>query len=112
MQFLRHKILCFLLLLAASSSSSSCCRVQALVKLPPNVTLPAVIVFGDSVVDTGNNNNLPTIAKSNYPPYGKDFMGGRPTGRFSNGKVPSDLLGTSLSVSKKRKQKSNECRII
>ncbi|KAI5640401.1 hypothetical protein M9H77_00187 [Catharanthus roseus] len=73
-------------------------KVQALVKLPPNVTLPAVIVFGDSVVDTGNNNNLPTIAKSNYPPYGKDFMGGRPTGRFSNGKVPSDLLVEELGI--------------
>ncbi|MFS7937507.1 putative triacylglycerol lipase [Helianthus anomalus] len=55
--------------------------------------VPAVIVFGDSVVDTGNNNNLKTIFKVNYPPYGQDFSGGQPTGRFSNGKVPSDFLG-------------------
>ncbi|KOM49068.1 hypothetical protein LR48_Vigan07g277200 [Vigna angularis] len=45
-------------------------------------------------MDTGNNNNnLATTARCNYPPYGKDFKGGIPTGRFSNGKVPSDLIG-------------------
>lgn len=61
--------------------------------------VPAVIVFGDSVVDTGNNNNLQTIFKVNYPPYGQDFAGGQPTGRFSNGKVPSDFLGTYIHIS-------------
>lgn len=67
---------------------------RAAIKLPENVTIPAVIVFGDSIVDTGNNNYISTIAKCNFPPYGKDFEGGEPTGRFSDGKVPSDLLGT------------------
>ncbi|KAM0945360.1 putative triacylglycerol lipase [Dioscorea sansibarensis] len=56
-------------------------------------SFPAVIIFGDSIMDTGNNNFLPTISKCNFPPYGKDFPGRRPTGRFSNGKVPSDLIG-------------------
>ncbi|KAK9075058.1 hypothetical protein SSX86_003377 [Deinandra increscens subsp. villosa] len=60
--------------------------------------VPAVIVFGDSVVDTGNNNNLETIFKVNYPPYGQDFSGGQPTGRFSNGKVPSDFIVEELGV--------------
>ncbi|KAD4583970.1 hypothetical protein E3N88_21571 [Mikania micrantha] len=60
--------------------------------------VPAVIVFGDSVVDTGNNNYLETIFKVNYPPYGQDFSGGKPTGRFSNGKVPSDFLVEELGV--------------
>jgi hypothetical protein len=73
----------------------SCKLTNAIVKLPPNVSVPAVLVFGDSIVDTGNNNNnLRTTARCNFPPYGKDFKGGIPTGRFSNGKVPSDLLGT------------------
>ncbi|KAI8549459.1 hypothetical protein RHMOL_Rhmol06G0026200 [Rhododendron molle] len=95
-----------LLLKLPSSSSSSSSIVslcvfllllrlyiaKAVIRLPHNVTIPAVIMFGDSIVDTGNNNNLKTIFKVNYPPYGKDFMGGVPTGRFSNGKVPSDLL--------------------
>lgn len=66
---------------------------EAVIKLPGNVTIPAVIVFGDSIVDAGNNNNLKTPAKCNFPPYGRDFMGGVSTGRFSNGKVPSDLIG-------------------
>lgn len=69
------------------------CSTEAVVKLPGNVTVPAVIVFGDSIVDAGNNNNLKTPAKCNFPPYGRDFMGGVSTGRFSNGKVPSDLIG-------------------
>lgn len=69
---------------------------DALVELPSNVTIPAVFVFGDSTVDTGNNNDLITLAKSNFPPYGRDFMGGLPTGRFSNGKLPSDLIGTCV----------------
>lgn len=65
----------------------------AIVKLPNNATVPAVFMFGDSIVDTGNNNDLITIVKSNFPPYGRDFPGGVPTGRFSNGKIPSDFVG-------------------
>jgi hypothetical protein len=55
-----------------------------------NAKVPAVIVFGDSSVDSGNNNQIPTIAKSNFEPYGRDFLGGRPTGRFSNGRISPD----------------------
>ncbi|KAK4348977.1 hypothetical protein RND71_031732 [Anisodus tanguticus] len=68
------------------------------IRVPPNKSIPAVIVFGDSIVDTGNNNGLKTISKVNYPPYGKDFIGGIPTGRFSNGKVPSDFLVEELGI--------------
>lgn len=71
---------------------------KAVVKLPPNVTIPAVIAFGDSIVDPGNNNNIKTLVKCDFPPYGKDFEGGNPTGRFCNGKIPSDLLGTLYSL--------------
>ena len=66
----------------------------ARIKLPENASVSAVIIFGDSIVDTGNNNNnFKTLARSNFLPYGKDLKGGMPTGRFSNGKVPSDLIG-------------------
>ncbi|TMW99384.1 hypothetical protein EJD97_002633 [Solanum chilense] len=75
-----------------------CISVCYAISLPPNKSIPAVFVFGDSIVDTGNNNGLKTIAKVNYPPYGKDFMGGIPTGRFSNGKVPSDFLVEELGI--------------
>ncbi|CAI0382540.1 unnamed protein product [Linum tenue] len=43
-------------------------------------------------MDTGNNNNLATVVKANFQPYGVDFTGG-PTGRFCDGKVPSDIIG-------------------
>lgn len=62
-------------------------------RLPPNVTVPAIFGFGDSIIDAGNNNNVKTVIKCNYPPYGQDFMGGLATGRFSNGRIPTDLLG-------------------
>ena len=74
-----------LLLMVATSTESG--------MLPPNVTVPALFGFGDSIIDPGNNNHLNTLIKCNFPPYGKDFMGGIPTGRFSNGKIPTDLLG-------------------
>lgn len=68
--------------------------VDALVKLPPNKTIPAIIVFGDSIVDAGNNDDIvTTFARCNFPPYGIDFNGGTATGRFSNGKVPTDIMG-------------------
>ena len=63
---------------------------------PKNVTVPALFVFGDSLVDTGNNNNVSTPLRCNFRPYGIDFLQGVPTGRYSDGKVPSDFLGSFL----------------
>lgn len=85
-------------LLFISASLLLLCSANAVIKLPANKTVPAVIVFGDSIVDPGNNDNLETILKCNFPPYGRDFKGGIPTGRFCNGKVPSDLLAEELGV--------------
>ncbi|KAJ4842436.1 hypothetical protein Tsubulata_027303, partial [Turnera subulata] len=70
----------------------------ALITIPQNETIPAVIIFGDSIMDPGNNNNIKTIAKGNFPPYGRDFMGGKPTGRFCNGKIPSDFIAETLGI--------------
>ncbi|KAK4782262.1 hypothetical protein SAY86_016364 [Trapa natans] len=70
----------------------------ALVKLPPTEIVPAVIAFGDSIVDTGNNNQLRTVLKCNFAPYGVDFNGGNPTGRFCDGRVPSDLIAEELGI--------------
>ena len=56
--------------------------------------VPALLVFGDSLVDPGNNNVLPTVARSNFPPYGRDFLGHKATGRFSNGKIATDVIGS------------------
>lgn len=58
--------------------------------------VPALIIFGDSVVDVGNNNNLTTLIKANFLPYGRDYVTHRPTGRFCNGKLATDFTGTVL----------------
>lgn len=53
----------------------------------------AIFVFGDSLVDVGNNNFLHSAARANYYPYGIDYHAG-PTGRFSNGRTVIDMFGT------------------
>ncbi|KAF7092500.1 hypothetical protein CFC21_094976 [Triticum aestivum] len=57
-----------------------------------------LLVFGDSTVDPGNNNRLRTTAKANFPPYGVNFYGRRPTGRFSNGRLATDMLADKLGI--------------
>ncbi|KAL0369163.1 UNVERIFIED_CONTAM: GDSL esterase/lipase [Sesamum calycinum] len=60
--------------------------------------VPAMFIFGDSLIDNGNNNNnLPSFAKANYLPYGIDFNGG-PTGRFSNGYTMVDTIAELLGL--------------
>lgn len=63
-----------------------------------NKRLPAVIAFGDSLVDPGNNDWIPTIGKANFSPYGRDFINQEPTGRFSNGKIATDLIVSQLGL--------------
>ncbi|KAE9596072.1 putative triacylglycerol lipase [Lupinus albus] len=58
----------------------------------------SILVFGDSTVDSGNNNYILTLNKVNHFPYGKDFPGHVPTGRFSNGKLVTDLLASYLNI--------------
>ncbi|CAN1322419.1 GDSL esterase/lipase At4g16230 [Linum perenne] len=53
-------------------------------------------VFGDSLLDPGNNNYIPTLSRGNYPPNGIDF--GEPTGRFTNGRTIVDILGQELGA--------------
>jgi len=62
-------------------------------------TVPVVslILFGDSTTDAGNNNFLDTIAKSNFPPYGRDFDTKSATGRFTDGRLVGDFVGTLSS---------------
>ncbi|CAI0475267.1 unnamed protein product [Linum tenue] len=53
--------------------------------------VPCCFIFGDSLVDNGNNNQLLSLARADYPPYGIDFPAG-PSGRFSNGKTTADVI--------------------
>ncbi|PWZ16024.1 GDSL esterase/lipase [Zea mays] len=57
--------------------------------------VPCYFIFGDSLVDNGNNNFIVSMARANYPPYGIDFAGG-PTGRFSNGLTTVDVIAKLL----------------
>ncbi|KAL6206786.1 PREDICTED: GDSL esterase/lipase At1g29670-like [Fragaria vesca subsp. vesca] len=56
--------------------------------------VPCYFIFGDSLVDNGNNNQLQSLARADYLPYGIDFGG--PTGRFSNGKTIVDVVAELL----------------
>ncbi|KAK2387209.1 hypothetical protein P8452_25437 [Trifolium repens] len=60
---------------------------------------PAIYVFGDSLVDVGNNNYLSlSLVKATLPHYGIDFPTKKPTGRFSNGKNAADLIAEKLGL--------------
>ncbi|KQJ83478.1 GDSL esterase/lipase LTL1 [Brachypodium distachyon] len=56
----------------------------------------AFFVFGDSLVDNGNNNYLMTTARADAPPYGIDYPTHLPTGRFSNGLNIPDIISEYL----------------
>ncbi|KAK0606367.1 hypothetical protein LWI29_036925 [Acer saccharum] len=58
--------------------------------------VPAMFIFGDSIVDAGNNNYIYTIVKSDFPPYGRDFVNHEPTGRFCNGKIAADFTAENI----------------
>ncbi|KAK7348057.1 hypothetical protein VNO80_22606 [Phaseolus coccineus] len=70
--------------------------VLVLFKVSTSDDLPATFVFGDSLVDVGNNNYLISFSKANYVPNGIDF--GRPTGRFTNGRTIIDIIGQELGM--------------
>ncbi|CAL5321961.1 unnamed protein product [Camellia sinensis] len=58
----------------------------------------AFFVFGDSLVDNGNNDYLATTARADSPPYGIDYPTHRPTGRFSNGLNIPDFISQHLGA--------------
>ncbi|KAJ6697471.1 hypothetical protein OIU85_003807 [Salix viminalis] len=85
---MEHKIIKSLFLLLVLLNLVSNCAHAA-----PQV--PCFFIFGDSLADNGNNNNLVTAAKANYRPYGIDFPDGT-TGRFTNGRTTVDMIGELL----------------
>ncbi|KAG2574185.1 hypothetical protein PVAP13_7KG309200 [Panicum virgatum] len=78
---------------------SSVLIAALLLLVPSSAVVPhALFIFGDSLVDAGNNDYLVTLSKANAPPYGVDFAfsGGEPTGRFTNGMTIADIMGEAL----------------
>ncbi|CAH9073664.1 unnamed protein product [Cuscuta europaea] len=70
--------------------------VVAAVSAPGAEAARAFFVFGDSLVDNGNNNYLATSARADSPPYGIDYPTHRPTGRFSNGRNIPDFISEAI----------------
>ncbi|EFJ37218.1 hypothetical protein SELMODRAFT_77440 [Selaginella moellendorffii] len=63
--------------------------------------VPALFVFGDSTLDTGNLNYRPNtvhLIRTQELPYGRDFIPPGPTGRASNGKLATDFLAGFLGL--------------
>lgn len=60
--------------------------------------ISTIFAFGDSTVDPGNNNYIGTWFRGDHLPYGHDFPGQVATGRFSNGKLMTDFLVSSLGI--------------
>ncbi|KAK9743329.1 hypothetical protein RND81_03G232600 [Saponaria officinalis] len=82
-------------LLLFASSWIQICNANYVNMMEKNLFV-GMFVFGTSVVDNGNNNNINgSLAKANYLPYGIDFVFG-PTGRFSNGQNVVDIIGDLL----------------
>lgn len=73
--------LCLLLLITCNN-----------IVLVPQAEARAFFVFGDSLVDNGNNNYLLTTARADAYPYGIDYPTHRATGRFSNGLNIPDII--------------------
>nr|KYP73079.1 GDSL esterase/lipase At2g40250 family [Cajanus cajan] len=60
-----------------------------------NVT--AIFAFGDSTVDSGNNNHFNTLFRSDHLPYGRDFPTHLPTGSFACGGAGLDPNTVALA---------------
>ncbi|KAL5728072.1 hypothetical protein ACHQM5_001195 [Ranunculus cassubicifolius] len=80
------------------SVSIPCSRVAAQTSKNRKSSVSAILVFGDSTVDSGNNNYLNTLMKTNFPPYGMDFPNHIPTGRCSNGKLATDFMASYMGI--------------
>lgn len=62
--------------------------------------VPAYFVLGDTFVDGGNNNFIASnVPKANFKPYGITYFKGIPTGRFSDGRIFSDLQAVPFKLS-------------
>ncbi|GLJ34009.1 hypothetical protein SUGI_0684010 [Cryptomeria japonica] len=70
--------------------------LHVIAKTEPYV--PALYVFGASLVDAGNNNYIPNCTeRADFIPYGVSYFP-YPTGRFTKGRTPLDFLASCLGL--------------
>lgn len=62
----------------------------------PTTLIPAIITFGNSVVNVGKNNYLSALLRAEYPTYGREFANLKSTARFCKGKLVTDITSTSF----------------
>lgn len=91
MKYFRGEVILTFLWMWVSLSATPCFS-QLQPQPPQGQQVPCFFIFGDSLVDNGNNNAILTLARANYRPYGIDFPQGA-TGRFTNGRTYVDALG-------------------
>ncbi|XP_051121187.1 GDSL esterase/lipase LTL1-like [Andrographis paniculata] len=83
----------------ATSATTLCSFLTlTLLAFAPRTEARPFFVFGDSLVDNGNNNYLITSARADAPPYGIDHPSHRPTGRFSNGLNIADIISEHIGM--------------
>lgn len=85
--------------LASGLALLACLAVLARSRVAGAGGMPATFIFGDSLVDAGNNNYIVSLSKANFPPNGIDFLGHQPTGRYTNGRTIVDILGAMRTQS-------------
>ncbi|XP_024008280.1 GDSL esterase/lipase At2g30310 [Eutrema salsugineum] len=84
-------VVLFIITLVASCNAADTAKSQPLA--------PAILIFGDSTADTGNNNYHPNANfKANRIPYGVDLQGKAASGRFSNGKLYCEIIASRLHI--------------
>jgi hypothetical protein len=91
-------VISLVLFLAVCMASRSLGTTEAVVELQSRSLVPSIYVFGDSIVDVGNNNFLPPPAPRARSPYGIDFAGTGMAGRFTNGYNLADLVGIYIYI--------------
>ncbi|KAF3559884.1 hypothetical protein F2Q69_00011612 [Brassica cretica] len=90
------KTIAFITLFLATTLFASC---NAAANATTKPLFPAILIFGDSTVDTGNNNYpLNTIFRATHFPYGIDLPDHKANGRFSNGKLIPDILAGKFNI--------------
>ncbi|XP_031114635.1 GDSL esterase/lipase At5g55050 [Ipomoea triloba] len=87
-----HRKMNFLIVFLSFSFFLSCCSFSEAQKVP------AMYVFGDSLVDVGNNDHIDSIIRADFPHNGVDYPGRKATGRFSNGNNSADFIAEKVGL--------------
>ncbi|KAL2494941.1 GDSL esterase/lipase [Forsythia ovata] len=88
----------FLFVFIFASKATSARNLASVEDKAVNNYASTILIFGDSTVDPGNNNYINTPFRSNFPPYGKDFLNQTATGRFTNGRLANDFIANYVGL--------------